>query len=976
MTVAQRVSSTATPALVGRTREQALLREHLASALAGRIRLALIGGEAGIGKSALAGALGREAVTGGALVLTGRCYDLSETPPYGPWIEVFEQLASEPGCPRVPTPLGGGDPAPDRATLFVQLRDALAAMATRCPLVLILEDLHWADRSSLELLRYLARQVIARPILLLVTYRADELTRDHPLYRLLPMLVREAEAVRLALRPLDLHSVAALVAARYPLPTTDAERLVAYLDRRAEGNPFFVGELLHALEEGGLLRPPGEQAAAWMLDDLAGARLPSLVRQVIDGRAARLGDEARALLAVATVIGQVVPIGLWAALAGVQEDVLLPVTEAAIDARLVEMGDNGASIRFVHALVREALHEGTPPTHRRTRHRQAGELLAAAHNPDPNAVAYHFQQAGDARAVAWLARAGECARLLYAPQSAVDCLSRALDLSRQVGIAPSPPIHRERGLAYETLGDFDRAQIDHEAALALARTAGDRQAEWRAHLDLAQLWGGRDYARTDAYSRQALDLARAIGDPAVLAQSLNWVGNWHANVDQPFAARSFQQEALAIFRQLGHRRGIAATIDQLGMATFLCGDLPQAATHAREAAALFRQLDDRQSLVSTLGWLCECGGWYGSEACLPAFSLGEGQRHGEECLRLARETGWRAGEAFGLLMLAACFGQQGEAGKALALGHQGLDLAEEIGHGEWRTEGHFRLGAIHADLLAIAPARQHLEQALALARELNSRCLERLIVGTLASLCVELGDLTRARSLLDPAMLGSDDPPHTVGQHRCRLAQAELALAEGEPRLALRLLDWIAPPVEAGGKARVIAHVWRARAKSLAALGRVAEAVTALDAARRDAAERGARAILWRLHADASALHRVAGQHVAADAAAAATRALVEELAALVPEPKLREEFLRGAAALLPLASPPPAHPASYPAGLTPREVEVLRLVSQGLTDSEVASRLFLSPRTISTHLRSIYNKLDVSSRTAAARIAAAYDLH
>ncbi len=966
---------TDTQPLVGRTREQTLLRGYLAAAQASRGGLVLIGGEAGIGKTALAGALGREAAAGGALVLTGRCYDLTETPPYGPWIEIFEQLALRPDCPSVPAPLGDGDPALDRMILFARLRDTLAAIATRHALVLILDDLHWADQASLELLCYLTRQIGTRSMLLLATYRADEVGSNRPLYRSLPALVREAETVRLPLRSLDLRSVAALVANRYPLPGSDAERLVAYLDRRAEGNPFFVGELLHALEEGGLLRPPDGPGEAWALGDLARARLPSLVRQVIDERAARLGENARDLLAVAAVLGPVVPLGLWAALVGVTEDALLPVIEAALETRLVEATDDGMSIRFAHALVREALYEGILPIRRRNWHQRVGEFLAATPNPDPDTVAYHFQQSGDARAVVWLSRAGDRARILYAPQIAIEHFTRALSLARASGTAPSPTLHRERGLAYETLGDFDRAQADQEVALALARAASDRHAKWQALLDLGQLWAGRDYARTDAYYRQALDLARAMDEPTVLAHSLNWVGNRYVNVDEPFVGQRYQREALAIFGQLGDQRGIAATVDQLGMTSFLCGDLLQAAAHGREAAALFRQLDDRQALASTLSWLSECGGWYGGEVALAAFGLTEGQRYAEEGVRLAHEIGWRAGEAFGMLILAASLSQQGKYWEALALGQRGLALAEEIGHGEWQTEAHFRLGAIHAEMLAAVPARQHLDRALELARDLASRCLERMITGTLASVCVEAGELARARSLLDATMLGPDDPPYTVAQRRCRLAFAQLVLAEGDSALALRLLDQLAPPAAHGEESRVIAHLWRARAQALAALGRTDEAIAILDAARHDAAARGAHGLLWRLHAAAAALRRAAGQHAEAAAAAATARALLEALAALMPEAEPREQFLRAAVALLPPADPRPVTTGSYPAGLTAREVDVLRLVAQGLTDIEVANRLYLSPRTVSTHLRSIYAKLDVTSRTAAARVAGEYGL-
>lgn len=248
--------ASATRALVGREREMATLRDALAAALAGHGALVLIGGEAGIGKTALAEALSAEAQGQGALILVGRCYDLAETPPYGPWAEALAPYPADlPPLPAMLTRADQGVAVTSQAVLFRQVREALAALAARRPLLLFLDDLHWADPASLDLLRHLARGLATLPVLLLATYRAEELTRQHPLYTLLPRLVREAHADRLDLRPLGEDDVRALVGGRYPLSPADVARLVAHLQAHAEGNPFYLGELVRALEEGGLLRP-------------------------------------------------------------------------------------------------------------------------------------------------------------------------------------------------------------------------------------------------------------------------------------------------------------------------------------------------------------------------------------------------------------------------------------------------------------------------------------------------------------------------------------------------------------------------------------------------------------------------------------------------------------------------------------------------------------------------------------------------
>ena len=470
------------PLLVGREHEQRLLGEHLAAALGGQGRLVLVGGEAGIGKSALVAAAARAAAAHGALVLSGGCYDLTVTPPYGPWREFAAGYRPAAGLPPLPGVLAGDEGIADaggQGALFAQVRAFLASVAAARPVTVVLEDLHWADPASLDLLRFVARLVATVPLLLVATYRADELTRRHPLYHLLPVLVREAGAERLDLRRLDEAAVRRLVTARYPLPEPAAARLVAHLQAYAEGNPFYVRELLRALEEEGTLRPDGD---GWALGDLARARVPQLLRQVIDGRVARLGEEARESLAVMAVIGQEVSLDVWGAVAARAEEDLVGVVERAVEAHLLEAGGDGASVRFSHALIREALYEGVLPPRRRIWHRRIGEVLAVEPGADPDAVAHHFGQAGDARATEWLLRAGERAQRAFAWRTAAE--------------------------RYETVA----SSLEGETG-----RAGERG--WLLYR-IGRLLRLADAARAHAYLEEAERVAVAVADPVLAAYAL------------------------------------------------------------------------------------------------------------------------------------------------------------------------------------------------------------------------------------------------------------------------------------------------------------------------------------------------------------------------------------------------------------------------------------------------------------------------
>ena len=710
--------------LVGRKREQAMLRELLASTLQGRGGLVLLGGEAGMGKSSLAASLAGEAETRGALVLVGRCYDLSETPPYGPWREALAGAAAALPADVAEFLSRGVMPrVASQEALFARLRDALAALAhphdpqagtpTRRPLLLVLDDLHWSDPASLDLLRHLGRHLAALPVLVVAIYRADEITRRHPLYGLLPVLVREAQAARLALRPLDRPAVEELVARRYALPGPDAARLVAHLLERGEGNPFFAGELLHALEEAGVLAPAD---GGWSLGDLGRTGVPTLLRQVIDGRLARLGEAARDLLAIAAVIGQEVPLDLWARVAEIDEEALLDTLATASEARLVEETPDGVRARFVHALIREALYEGLTPSRRRVRHRRVGEALAASPGPDPDAVAYHLRQAGDPRATEWLVRAGERAQLAYAwltaieryeaalaalgddgqesaqqgwlryriarlrrygtPRQAIDYLDEALRLAAHAGDhALAAAARYTRGLCLFYAGEYEAAIREMAAgADALEALPPDEQAR----LDLGPDDRG---VPTVTNPRGMLVVALAVSGRAAEALAmgeatregtprhtplgeLGWAhhGDRHAGLasayalaGRPDAARAASARARDIYRAIGNYStlGTVATVELLSVSLPYYTDRPDEHRRLAEEAAEANQRASTTAVhhahVAHIAVLALTGRW--SEARAEAEA--------------AMQTGMRSGlREYVAPLLGALAREQGEPGVA------------------------------------------------------------------------------------------------------------------------------------------------------------------------------------------------------------------------------------------------------------------------------------------------------------------------
>jgi DNA-binding CsgD family transcriptional regulator len=949
--------------MVGRERELQLLLEQLERAQDGHGRLVLIGGEAGIGKTTLVRELSFEATQRGKLTLIGHCYDLALTPPYGPWIDLH--AVSRPGQHDVTRELRFLDAdivanVENQAALFHKARNTLLSHAGQRPMMIALEDLHWADTASLELLRFVARALETHPVLMVVTYRTDELTRQHPLFNFLPGLARETDATRMDLRPLDATAVRAHISARFQLSEEDTGRLATYLEENAEGNPLYVVELLRALVEEDVL---SHRSGGWELAALHQVIVPPLLHQVIDGRLAHLEAEPRDLLAIAAVIGQNVPLDLWSTVSGATPAALERTIDRARASHVLLESPDGTGFRFSHALVRQALYNALLLTRRRVWHQRVAETLAASPRATAAEVAHHFQQAGDPRSAAWNMQAAEQAQAIYAPGSAIDYFTRALETAGHLEPDQRIRAYRGRGRAYDTAGDYRSARVDHEKALDLARQEGNDRAEWQALLDLGAVWASRDYEQSGACMRQALDLARGMDDPSILAQSLNWVGNWHVNVEQPFEAQRYHEEALAIFQGLGDRRGVAETHDFLGMATMLAGDLIQGAEHYRRSIALLEEMDDRQRLSSSLINLRGADGQFSIMVVPPGLTIPESHRVSERAVEIAREIGWRSGEAFCLSFLGLNLSAQGRYGAALDAARAGHTIAEEIAHHQWTAMALCTLGTVYFDIAAYTEARACLERSLSLARHIGSRFISRCASGYLALAHVGAGTLDVAEVLLEAELDRAGDPP-TVAQLIQWSARVELSLAQGKPDDALQIIDTVMRAMPSGPVHYVAINLHLLRGRALTGLRRCSEAEQELRTAHDGAVSQGARSWLVRVHLALTRLWHAQARWSDVERELSTAGSVAAELADSITDHHLRAQYLRQVSSLVDQLA---MSPSSW---LSPREVEVLQLVSQGMTDAEVAVRLFISPRTVSQHLRSIYSKLGVSGRAAATRYA------
>lgn len=957
-------------ALIGRAREFEQLSGDLQRALAGQGAMALLSGEAGIGKTYLVESLCDEAQRRGARVFAGYCYNLDAAPPYGPWRDILNDRRLRDDMPSAPALLAehaAGRSAQSQATLFSEVSQLLAHLTLDRPVMLILEDLHWSDTASIDLLRFVARQAREHRMLTVATYRNDELTRDHPLYQRIPLLVRETQARRIELQRLDIAATAEYVLAHCPLPHDEHQRLARHLQERAQGNPFYIRELLYALEEQGVLT---ETASGWHFAGVATSTavhpVPELVRQVIESRLDRLSPETRQCLEVAAVIGQDVSPDLWRRVHGCDDDELIETTRRAIESRFLRESADGMTLQFSHALVRDALYAGVVLPQRRLLHARCAELLAAQPAPEPDIVAHHFALAHDARGVEWLTRAGEHALGVYAPETAIAHLSRAIEIARALAIEPPALTARLRGLAYATIGDFNRARTDYMRALDAAQRDGDRELEWRTTIDLGALWSERDFNRTRELYNQALDLARQIGDETTIAHSLNRVGNWHLNNDQPAEAIQRCEEALGIFRRTSDTRGVAMTQRLLGMNYLVRGDLIQSDQHFREAAEGFQGLDDRLGLVSALAGHIYTAGTYTFHTEIPGpLDRIELEDMGARAVQLAVDTGWRAGEAHVFCALASSHGIRGRYAQAFDCVHRALTVAGEIDHREWMALAHEILGRLYLDLFAIPEAEQHLLESQRLSERAGAPIHLRLATAYLAYVHMGNRDVERARQTLDQ-LLEDGHQEDTVIARKCWAARASLAIGANDPDVALSITDRLLATTLNHTEEKIVPLYGRLRGEALTQLGYFPEAEQQLLAAHDASTACGYRPMEWRISAALGYLYRDWEREAEADDWFSRARAVVDELAGVISDGALRATYLAQARVRIPKSrdlTPLQSAKQEY-GGLTARQREVAALVALGNTNADIAYILSISERTVEGHVAGVLATLNFSART------------
>ena len=943
--------------LVGRSDERSRLEEALEQARLGNGSLVLVSGEAGVGKTRLVDHVYGDS---GPLVLWGRARQGAATP-YGPVVSALRSLLRADAqaldeCGPLRSQLALilpelGEPArqSDRPSLFEAVRAALGHVAREEPAVVVLDDLQWSDEATLELLPALAESVGESQLLILATYRSDGLPREHPLRRVRHELRRSRRLAEITISPLDLPETDELLS--HLLDQPPAPSLVRAVHDRTQGVPFFIEELAHALSVTDAL-VAGRRGLELAADGQV--PVPDTVRDAVLIGVSDLTPAGRTAAEVAAVAGEEFDLAVVASNSSPEG------LDELVKHELVTDSGTGRGA-FRHALTREAMYADVPWIERRRLHLILAEALEKSGGASSEIAGHWLAGGEEARARARLVEAADASLRVHAHRDVASALAEALDLWPATD---APELRIEALETYAQSAELSgqvteaarawreicavRAEHDNRLACAQAQRRLAAVQELRADRDAA--FAARN-AAAEAFAAEDC-LAEAAVERFVLANYLRADANYSASIDQALTAAADAERAGRLDLRL-------RALGLQGVAQAKSGDSARGLATVREALAqalehdlsdVSAELYQRLSMV-----LYDAGDYPGAHEMLdralalcPADSQGthvacvtcliyvlRERGQWDDALRLCRDlidSGTAVWVAEGLA--GAIHGLQGRASSARRLLTSALATASRLGHYHTVMDVTGALARLDAAAGEEDAAAERCHSLLARWKDSEDHhyAIKGLRFG--AAFSARRGVLSDAHRYAEALTEIASETGHPDAIAALGHAIGELALANGDPDSAAEQLGRAVAVHRDLDLPFARAEIELRAGVALAAAGEREPALDLLADAYRTARKLGARPLAAEASREVAALNESVAERLGPKAAAHADGP-----------------------------------------GLTRRELEVVRLVAVGRTNREIATELFLSPRTVDMHVRNLLRKLDCRSRVEAAHRAGELDL-
>ena len=640
---------------VGREQELSEARSLWSKAAAGDGQTLLVSGEPGIGKTRLMRELATHVEVTGGTALVGYCYAEGGAP-YSPFAQIvrtaLENGASKNGAGDLPefvladllslapelkpyfpdvTPNPPLEPEAEQQRLFENVVAFCSAISERAPLMLVVDDAHWADSGSLYLMRHLARRLRQKPVLILATYREVELDEARPFNEVLLDLNRERLARRVKLSRLTREQTEALLGA-----LLEDEITPEFLDgiyRETEGNPFFVEEVCKALVESGKLY---FEDGKWHRPSMDELEIPQSVKVAIQSRVSTMPEDHQEALRMAAILGREFDYDTLAGASELDESALIEALEAAEHAQLIQEA-GGVKFEFVHALIPTTLVESLHTLRRRIMHREAAAAIEKLQPDDYVALAYHHGEAGnDEQALKYYELAGDQAARAYANQEAESHYRAALNLAEDDAVRAG--LLSTLGSVLSNQGRFEEAIDSWRTAIPLFQSLNDlERVAWCYARAARAAWEGGDFDRSREIADEGLDGVGSAPESADLADLLHEAARACLFSGVPDRAKSLCQRALEMAEKTGSTKIQAETLTTMAV---LDGVQPDDAIVYLEKAidlAQSQRLPDQESrarnnLAATLG--------------NSRGDVKSARDHLRRAAKIARETGQPAMELF------------------------------------------------------------------------------------------------------------------------------------------------------------------------------------------------------------------------------------------------------------------------------------------------------------------------------------------
>jgi DNA-binding CsgD family transcriptional regulator/transcriptional regulator with XRE-family HTH domain len=1002
---------TSSRSLFGRDREINALLGSISSARFSQGSIVLIGGEPGVGKTSLAEHASAYAQHGGLCAVWGRCYDGEGAPAYWPWVQVFRTLiqhAAEDDIRRITGPNindlaqilpelsqrwpdvtpGSFDGESARFRLFHAVSRLLHGYAEQQPLFIVLDDLQWADRSSLLLLEYLSGEMRHARIVLAGLYRDTEVERDDPLAATMLHVNRQPGNTHMLLGGIDADSVAGLINSL--TDEAQPDEMADQLSEQTGGNPFFVSEIVRFVTT-------TASATDHRLDSVWRHGIPLGIRELIGQRLRRLSGDCQRTLSVASVIGRTFSVRILSGVSGVSVEQILNLLDEAVRSRLVEQPSGVAiNYRFVHDLVRETIYSELSSSERLSLHADVGRTLERHFSSDPSPhlsrIAYHYTVAaplaGHEPAVRYLVRAGEQAMEQIAYLDAARHFETAAELVEHFGdmnTSQGAELLLDLGEAWRRAGDIPKARETFQQAASIARITGDTEQLGRAAIGMAP--GIVLLGRADPPAYSMLDEACTALGPAeskTLALCMARRALAYAGDDAESVATRLRlsAEALEFARKVDDTEVLAVALlaryrDLWTINGLVTDELVEIAA---EAVAIAEQTGDPELLFTVLCW-----------QMFGPFALGDIKLVDslmDRIFRLAEELRQPFYDFMTTSLRAMRSVLSGDMERARMLTDRAWSIASDVRLPQrydvvWRWVLNCQIlretgkmdeleefARVHGDTFSEVRAHWRVYRAQKHLADVILTGTRYLVPGgeerdEHTDKVLELaGELTNASNYL-----------HASHTRYALVHLAEAASILGDQQSADLLYKTLEPErhlvATVGGAFMCVGSVSR----YLGMLATTLERWDDADRHYRDGLamnERiGATLFATRTRYDWAEMLLKRGRPGDRERASE----LLDHVAATASDlnlPVLSHEAERLAQRLheRDVAEPLPGSQDPDFSGLTRRELEVLRLLARGHSNRQIADELFISVRTVENHVASILAKLEVSSRSAATRIA------